>query len=62
MSGNALLFQCSKLLVPGLIEYITTVVPILNDEVLSETQLLVMGEIWKGLFSFCSSVRETQRK
>jgi len=41
ISGNVLLSQCSKILVPGMIEYITTIIPFLDDG--TETHLLAMS-------------------
>jgi len=61
-SGNAMLRQCAKMLMPGLIEYIAKMAPHVNDGSVSETHVAAIGEVWKAFSAFFSSVAEDQRK
>lgn len=57
-SGNLLLRQCAKTLMPGLIEYIAKMAPLVNDGSVSETQVAAIGEVWKAFSAFFASVAE----
>lgn len=61
MSGNILLHQCSKLLVPALIEYIAKIAAQDTDGKVSDTDLLVMEEVWKAFSAIFVSITEMQR-
>jgi hypothetical protein len=43
-----------------MIEYITTIIPFLDDG--TETHLLAMSEIWKAFAALSSYVTESQRE
>ncbi|KAJ7198315.1 clathrin-coated vesicle protein [Mycena pura] len=57
-SGNALLQQCAKLLIPGLIEYIAKMAPLANDGSISEPHAVAIGEVWKAFSALFASVAE----
>lgn len=61
-SGNAILRHCSKLLIPGLIEYIAKLAPLVNDGSISESHSAAIGEVWKAFSAFFISIPEDQRK
>ncbi|KAK0495924.1 clathrin-coated vesicle protein [Armillaria luteobubalina] len=60
-SGNPVLRQCAKLLVPSLIEYIAKMAPLANDGSITETHAVAIGEVWKAFSSFFASVAEEHR-
>ncbi|KAJ6560948.1 clathrin-coated vesicle protein [Mycena sp. CBHHK59/15] len=43
-SGNAMLRQCAKMLIPGLIEYIAKMAPLVNDGSITEPHTAAIGE------------------
>ncbi|RDB24443.1 HEAT repeat-containing protein 5B [Hypsizygus marmoreus] len=59
--GNAMLLQCARLLIPGLIEYVAKVAPLVNDGTVSESQVTAIGEVWKAFSAFFASVPENHR-
>jgi HEAT repeat-containing protein 5 len=60
-SGNALLRLCTKLLMPGLIQYIAKLVPLVNEGSVSDTHASAMGEIWKAWSAFYASVGDAEK-
>ncbi|KAJ7604033.1 clathrin-coated vesicle protein [Roridomyces roridus] len=60
-SGNAILQQCARLLVPGLIEYIAKMAPSVNDGTISEPHAAAVGEVWKAFSAFFATVPEDHR-
>ncbi|KAK0239818.1 clathrin-coated vesicle protein [Armillaria nabsnona] len=60
-SGNPVLRQCAKLLVPSLIEYIAKMAPLANDGSITESHAAAIGEVWKAFSSFFASVAEEHR-
>lgn len=60
-SGNPVLRQCAKLLVPSLIEYIAKMAPLVNDGSITESHAAAIGEVWKAFSSFFASVAEEHR-
>jgi HEAT repeat-containing protein 5 len=61
-TGNVLLRQCTKFLIPGLIEYIAKVSPAVADGSVSETSLSAISEVWKAFASFFNSTPEALRE
>lgn len=57
-SGSVLLRQCTKLLLPSLIEYIAKISPQVNDGTVGETHSAAVGEVWKAFSAFFDSVSE----
>lgn len=61
-AGNGLLRHCAKLLLPGMIEYIAKIAPLINDGTNEETKAAAaIGEVWKAFSAFFTSVPEEQR-
>ncbi|KAK0203615.1 clathrin-coated vesicle protein [Desarmillaria ectypa] len=60
-SGNPVLCQCAKLLVPSLIEYIAKMAPFASDGSITESHAAAIGEVWKAFSSFFASVAEEHR-
>ncbi|KAJ7582455.1 clathrin-coated vesicle protein, partial [Mycena floridula] len=61
ISGNVLLKECTKLLIPGLIEYIVKLAPMVSDGSISDGQAAGIVEVWKAFAAFFGSVPEEQR-
>ncbi|KAJ7157551.1 clathrin-coated vesicle protein [Mycena crocata] len=57
-SGNAMLQQCAKMLIPGLIEYIAKMAPLVSDGSITEPHSAAIGEVWKAFSAFFISVPE----
>jgi len=60
-SGNMILCDCPKFLLPGLIEYVAKMAPLIDDGSASEQQLAAITEIWKAFSAFFNSAPEGQR-
>ncbi|KAJ7168806.1 clathrin-coated vesicle protein [Mycena filopes] len=60
-SGNVMLQQCAKLLIPGLIEFIAKVAPLVSDGSITEPHAAAVGEVWKAFSAFFGSVPEDHR-
>jgi HEAT repeat-containing protein 5 len=61
-SANAMLLECARLLIPGLIEYIAKIAPLVVDGSISESQVAAVGEVWKAFSAFFASVPDNHRK
>lgn len=61
-SGNQALRQCTKLLLPGLIEFTAKVSPSVLDNTITENLLAALGEVWKAFSGFLTSVPEDLSK
>ena len=61
-SGNPTLRQCSRLLVPGLIEFVAKMVPLIHDETVTETMAAAISEVWKAFATLYTSTTEENRK
>lgn len=46
--SNPTLRQCARLLVPGLIEFVAKVAPLVHDGTVDEGQAAALGEVWKA--------------
>lgn len=57
-SGNVILQQCAKMLIPGLIEYIAKMAPLVSDGSITEPHAAAIGEVWKAFSAFFASVPE----
>jgi HEAT repeat-containing protein 5 len=57
-SGNQALRQCTKLLLPGLIEFVAKVSPSVIDGSVSEHHSAALSEVWKAFSAFLTSVPE----
>ncbi|KAJ7637580.1 clathrin-coated vesicle protein [Mycena polygramma] len=60
-TGNAVLQQCAKMLIPGLIEYIAKMAPLVSDGSITETHAAAIGEVWKAFSAVFASVSEDHR-
>ncbi|KAF7355790.1 Clathrin-coated vesicle protein [Mycena sanguinolenta] len=60
-AGNALLQQCARMLIPGLIEYIAKMAPLVSDGSITEAHAAAIGEVWKAFSAFFASVSEAHR-
>jgi len=60
-SGNGMLRQCAKLLLPGLIQYVAKIAPLVSDGSISEAHAAAIGEVWKAFSAFFASVPEGER-
>ncbi|KAG5653101.1 hypothetical protein H0H81_002326 [Sphagnurus paluster] len=60
-AGNAMLHQSVRLLIPGLIEYIAKMAPLVQDGTISEPQVAAVGEVWKAFSAFFASTAEVHR-
>jgi hypothetical protein len=60
-SGNVMLRQCPKLLMPGMIEFIAKNASSVVDDKTSEGQTAALGEIWKATSVLFSAVPEGSR-
>ncbi|KAJ6577043.1 clathrin-coated vesicle protein [Mycena vulgaris] len=60
-SGNVMLQQCAKMLVPGLIEYIAKMAPLVSDGSITEPHAAAIGEVWKAFSAFFAAVPEDHR-
>jgi hypothetical protein len=61
-SANVMLLECARILIPGLIEYIAKIAPLVADGSISESQIAAVGEVWKAFSAFFASVPENHRK
>ncbi|PFH53326.1 hypothetical protein AMATHDRAFT_55203 [Amanita thiersii Skay4041] len=59
--GSSVLRECTRQLLPGLIEFIAGMVPSVNDGTISEAHIAAIGEVHKAFASFFSSVPGDQR-
>jgi hypothetical protein len=60
-SGNPTLLQCTKVLMPALIEYLISIAGLLDDGTVSDYRVSALGEIWKAFLGFFGSVNDSQR-
>ncbi|KAJ3575515.1 hypothetical protein NP233_g1065 [Leucocoprinus birnbaumii] len=60
-TGNALLRQCTRLLMPGLVEFVAKVAPAVHDDSVTESQTIAVTEVWKAFSTFFASVPEDKR-
>ncbi|KAF8966949.1 clathrin-coated vesicle protein [Flammula alnicola] len=60
-SGSPILRQCARLLIPGLIEFVAKMAPLIHDGTVSETQSAAIGEVWKAFAALFTSTVEDQR-
>jgi len=61
-SGNQLLRQCPRLLMPGLIEFVAQSAGMVEEGTLPETRLAALNEVWKAFSLFFASVPEDFRE
>ena len=57
-AGSPVLRECTKQLLPGLVEFIAKMV---NDGAIGEARVAAIGEVWKAFSTFFSSIPENQR-
>ncbi|KAF8074912.1 clathrin-coated vesicle protein, partial [Lyophyllum atratum] len=60
-AGSAMLHQCARLLIPGLIEFIAKMAPLVHDGSIKEPQVAAIGEVWKAFSTFFASTPENHR-
>jgi len=61
-AGNPTLRQCSRLLVPGLIEFVAKMAPLIHDGTVTEAMAAAISEVWKAFTALFSSTAEEYRK
>ena len=61
-SGNQLLRQCPRLLLPGLIEFVAQSAGMVEGGTLPDTRLAALNEVWKAFSLFFASVPEDLRE
>lgn len=61
-SGNQLLRQCPRLLMPGLIEFVAQSAGMVEGGTLPDTRLAALNEVWKAFSLFFTSVPEDLRE
>ncbi|KAF8727621.1 hypothetical protein AX14_007205 [Amanita brunnescens Koide BX004] len=59
--GSPVLLECTRQLLPGLVEFIAKTAPLINDGNISEARTAAVGEVWKAFSAFFSSIPENQR-
>jgi hypothetical protein len=59
--GSPVLLECTRQVLPGLVEFIAKMAPLLNDGNISEARTAAVGEVWKAFSAFFSSIPENQR-
>ncbi|KIL59187.1 hypothetical protein M378DRAFT_27111 [Amanita muscaria Koide BX008] len=59
--GSAILRECTRQLLPGLVEFIAKTAPFVNDGTIGEARVAAIGEVWKAFSTFFSSVAEDHR-
>ena len=57
-AGSPVLRECTKQLLPGLVEFIAKMV---NSGTIGEARVAAIGEVWKAFSTFLSSIPENQR-
>jgi len=60
-SGNQMLRQCPRLLMPGLIEFVAQSPGMVEGGTLPDTRLAALNEVWKAFSLFFASVPEDSR-
>ncbi|THH16286.1 hypothetical protein EW146_g4324 [Bondarzewia mesenterica] len=60
-SGNVVLHQCAKTLLPGMVEYVAKVAGLASDEGAIQKQIATMGEVFKAFAVLFSGVVEDAR-
>ncbi|GLB35175.1 putative clathrin-coated vesicle protein [Lyophyllum shimeji] len=60
-AGNAMLHQCARLLIPGLVEYIAKMAPLVHDGSITDPQVAAVNEVWKAFSAFFASTPENHR-
>ena len=61
-TGNPTLLHVTRLLIPGLIEYIAKMAPLVHEGSISEPHVAAVGEVWKAFSAFFASIPEHHRK
>ena len=61
-SGSVMLRQCTRMLLPGMVEYIASVAGMAADEAASQSHLPAVGEIIKAFGSLFSNIAEDMRQ
>ncbi|KAK2467957.1 hypothetical protein APHAL10511_000252 [Amanita phalloides] len=59
--GSPILIECTKRVLPGLIEFIAKMAPLVNDGNINEACVAAIGEVWKAFSAFFSSIPDNQR-
>ena len=59
--GSPVLAECTRQVLPGLVEFIAKMAPLLNDGNISDARTAAVGEVWKAFSAFFSSIPENQR-
>ncbi|KAG5643615.1 hypothetical protein DXG03_000582 [Asterophora parasitica] len=60
-TGNAVLHHCARLLIPGLIEYVAKMAPLVHEGSIAEAQVAAVGEVWKAFSAFFTAIAEAHR-
>lgn len=57
-----MLLQCTRLLIPGLIEFVAKMAPLVHDGTLTEPQSAAISEVWKAFVALFTSAKEENRE
>lgn len=60
-TGSVALKACTRILLPGTVDFVVRVVPSLRDASISEHHLAAIGEIWKAFVGFYTTSQEDIR-
>ncbi|KAF7331836.1 Clathrin-coated vesicle protein [Mycena kentingensis (nom. inval.)] len=60
-SDNPLLHHCTRLLIPGVVEYIAKMAPLVSDGSISEPHATAVGEVWKAFSALFASVPDEKK-
>ncbi|KAF4622079.1 hypothetical protein D9613_008980 [Agrocybe pediades] len=58
---NGMLRQCARLLIPGLIEFVAKMAPLVHDGTIKDLQSAAIAEVWKGFAALFGWVTEENR-
>ena len=58
---NGMLRQCARLLIPGLIEFVAKMAPLVHNGTIKESQSAAIGEVWKGFAGLFGWVEDRYR-
>jgi hypothetical protein len=61
-SGSSTLRQCTRLLIPGLVEFTAKISPSVHEGTITEGQAASISEVWKAFAALHTSTPENLRK
>lgn len=61
-SGSSTLRQCTRLLIPSLVEFTAQLAPFVHEGTITEGQAASISEVWKAFAGLYASTPESVRK